>query len=63
MVGLFSLMMIACASPQQAPTELGALVQDSRIQTALQFVDDHSDETASFLADIGGIISPSGHEH
>ena len=63
MVGLFSLMMIACASPQQAPTELGALVQDSRIQTALQFVDDHSDETARFLADIGGIISPSGHEH
>ena len=63
MVGLFSLMMIACASPQQVPTELGALVQDSRIQAALYFVDDHSDETARFLADIGGIISPSGHEH
>ena len=63
MVGLLSILTVACASPQQSPVELGAVVQNSHVQTALQFVDSHSDEAARFLSEIGAIISPSGQEH
>jgi acetylornithine deacetylase/succinyl-diaminopimelate desuccinylase-like protein len=63
MVSLLGFLVIASAAPQQIPAELGTVVQDSRVQAALQYVDLQSNEAAQFLRDIGAIISPSGHEH
>lgn len=63
MVSLLGFFIVASASPQQLPAELSAVLQDSRVETALQFVEDHSDEAAQFLSELGAIISPSGQEH
>ena len=63
MTGLLSILIVACASPQQSQAQLGDLFQNSRVQTALQFVDNNAETNAQFLRDIGAIISPSGFEH
>jgi acetylornithine deacetylase/succinyl-diaminopimelate desuccinylase-like protein len=42
---------------------LAEALENDAVQSALGFIEDHRDETASFLAEIGAIVSPSGHEH
>ena len=63
MVGLLGFLLVASTSSQQPASEIGSIVQDVGVQAALAYVDDHADDTARFLSDIGAIISPSGHEH
>ena len=55
--GLFATPIVA----QDADLD-GALARED-VRGALAYIDDHRDATASFLATIGGIISPSGEEH
>lgn len=38
-------------------------LQRAEVAAALTHIDEHRAETAAFLAEIGGIISPSGQEH
>jgi len=47
----------------QAVRPLGQALEDDGVQAALDYVDASTDRTARFLAEIGGIISPSGQEH
>ncbi len=47
----------------QTPRPLDDALNDFSVQSALARVDDSTDRTARFLAEIGGIISPSGQEH
>ncbi len=62
-------LLVSAASGAAAPTRqsaaeaVGAAVLSPATQAALQSIDDRTDETAGFLAEIAAIISPSGQEH
>lgn len=43
--------------------DLESVLAHPQVQAGLRFIRDHRDETAVFLQEIGGIISPSGEEH
>ena len=59
-----SLLTILCAFTSSLPgQDLSELVERADVQRALEHIDAHRTETAAFLAEIGGIISPSGEEH
>lgn len=46
----------------QAPL-LDAALADAGVIAALDYIENHQDETATFLAELGAIRSPSGEEH
>ena len=46
----------------QAPL-LDAALADPGVMAALDYIENHQDETAAFLAELGAIRSPSGEEH
>lgn len=51
------------AVPAAAQTRLDRALADPAVRAALAAVDAHRDDTARWLAAIGGIVSPSGQEH
>ena len=62
---LLILTLVAAAAPRPtaAQTRLPATLNRADVQQALSLIDSRRDAHASFLADIGAIISPSGEEH
>ncbi len=60
---LFGVFLVATFSLQQAPSEIRSAIADTRVQSAIQFVDTRTSQAAQFLSELGAIISPSGHEH
>jgi acetylornithine deacetylase/succinyl-diaminopimelate desuccinylase-like protein len=48
---------------QAQETGLAQALEREEIRSGLRYIEGHRDETAAFLREIGGIISPSGQEH
>jgi acetylornithine deacetylase/succinyl-diaminopimelate desuccinylase-like protein len=53
----------AGAAGADAEAKLAAALRDEKVQAALRHVDANAPATAAWLAEIGGIVSPSGQEH
>jgi len=58
-VGVVSLHSSVASGQRSLDEALG----DDAVKAALAYVVDHRSETVGFLREIGGIVSPSGHEH
>lgn len=58
------LLVLALAAPATAQeADLPGALTRGEVRSALDYVDEHRDETARFLVRIGAIVSPSGQEH
>lgn len=62
LLALVSLFALLAPSPAWAQRSLAPALTDPAIAGALADLDARRDQTARWLAEIGGIISPSGHE-
>jgi acetylornithine deacetylase/succinyl-diaminopimelate desuccinylase-like protein len=58
-VGVVSLHSAVTSGQRSLDDALG----DDAVEVALAYVVDHRSETVEFLREIGGVVSPSGHEH
>jgi acetylornithine deacetylase/succinyl-diaminopimelate desuccinylase-like protein len=61
LMGSFLLISSPCLAAQDS--QLARALTRPEIQAGLRQIESHREETASFLQEIGGIISPSGQEH
>lgn len=63
LIGLTTAALLTAAPPLAAQdVGLEEALRRSEVGAALAYIDEHRAETASFLAQIGGIVSPSGEE-
>ncbi|MCG8413489.1 MAG: M20/M25/M40 family metallo-hydrolase [Pseudomonadales bacterium] len=60
---LLVLVLIGLSSASLAQRPLAEALDDARVQEGLALIDDSQELAANQLAQIGGIISPSGQEH
>jgi acetylornithine deacetylase/succinyl-diaminopimelate desuccinylase-like protein len=56
-------LVIALPVQSQTVRSVSKALEDGQVKYAIDYIDTHTRATAQFLAQIGAIISPSGHEH